>query len=53
MFHVVSLQDAFIQKFSVKRERSDETELNVDFAYLTKEEMANDHNMTETLGCAI
>ena len=48
-FHVFRLQDAFIQKFSVKRERSDETELTVDFAFLTKQEMAEEHSMTETL----
>ena len=50
-FLFACLQDAFIKKFSVKRERTDETELNVSFAFLTKVEMAEDYNMTEPLGC--
>ena len=39
----------FVRKYSVKHERSKEMELSVDFAFLTRQQMADDSSMTETL----
>ena len=47
-FHVSHpWQEVFIRKYSVKHERSKEMSLEVDFEFLTKQQMAEDYGMTE------
>ena len=41
MFKQAGTQDTFIRKFSASAEKLNETELLVDFEFLTKQEMAD------------
>ncbi|CAE7231491.1 TTN [Symbiodinium sp. CCMP2592] len=40
--------ESFVRKYSATTENSREMEVAVDFEFLTKKEMADDHNMTES-----
>eukprot|EP00439_Symbiodinium_sp_Y106_P086067 s50_g31.t1 len=43
------MQESFVRKYSASTENSRELEVAVDFEFLTKQQMADDHNMTENL----
>ena len=44
-----TMQESFVRKYSASTENSRELEVAVDFEFLTKQQMADDHNMTENL----
>ena len=46
---VFSAQEIFAKRYTFTVTKEKETEIEVPFEFLSKEEMANDHNMTELL----
>ena len=46
-------QEIFTQKFSAVSEQEKEFQLEVEFEYLTKKEMAEEYDMTPSLNCIV
>ena len=46
---MLPLEEIFVSKFSLEREKQFEMELETDFEFCTKKEMAEDHNMSPIL----